>query len=64
MVQHRNAVIFKSRSELRIRSNFHIFDLYQTDFDAIEEITNEEDQVWFSDWDDLWGYDLLGHEML
>jgi diketogulonate reductase-like aldo/keto reductase len=60
VVQRGNAVISKSSSESRIRSNLHIFDLDQTDFDAIEGITNEEGQVRFSDWDDLWGYNLFG----
>jgi len=64
VVQRGNAVISKSSSESRIRSNFQIFDLDQTDFEAVEGITKEEGQVRFGDWDDLWGSSLFGHEML
>ena len=64
LVQRGNAVIAKSRREKRIESNLCISELSQSNFEEIEEITRNQRQVRYGNWDDLWGSRLFAEEVL
>jgi glycerol 2-dehydrogenase (NADP+) len=63
-VQRGIAVIPKSSTESRIKSNFELFELDKKDFDAIERITSEKGQKRYCNLDWMWGSHLFEGEVL
>lgn len=57
-------MIPKSSTEKRIKSNFELFELEKTDFDAIEGIAGTVGQKRFGNLDSLWGSSLFTGETL
>lgn len=63
-VQRGNTVIPKSSTESRIKSNFNLFTLDQSDFEAIEGIAGKMGQKRFGNLDAKWGSKLFDNENL
>jgi diketogulonate reductase-like aldo/keto reductase len=57
-------VIPKSSTEQRIKSNFDVFELDKTDFEAIEAIAGKVGQKRFGNLDAMWGSSLFANESL
>jgi len=63
-VQRGVAVIPKSSTESRIKSNLELFELDKEDFDAIEGITAKKGQKRYCNLDEMWGSHLFTGEVL
>jgi diketogulonate reductase-like aldo/keto reductase len=64
IVQRGVAVIPKSSTESRIKSNFELFELDKEDFDAIEGITAKKGQKRYCNLDGMFGSHLFEGEVL
>ena len=63
-MQRGNTGIPKSSTEARIKSNFELFELDQSDFEAIERITDKVGQKRYGNLDPIWGSSLFENETL
>lgn len=64
LVQRGNAVIPKSSKESRMKSNFELFELDKSDFDAIGKITENVGEKRYGNLDPIWGSSLFEGETL